>query len=172
MSMHENGFFPQVPEDAKFATHALGVVTAIAVVLGFSMVAAWFALLVMDERGAAPQAGPAARAEPAPCNICGMVDRVNEIAPAPEQALEGSRAEGTVILLAALGGAARPGDRPDRIYETSVIHDDGSVRVLRDAGAPPWKPGDRVKVIKGRVEPDASPEERTPIPGPQAARGW
>ncbi len=151
---------------------SLGIVTAIVIAAGFAMVAAWFALLVMDDRRDAPQSGPAARAAAARCNICGMVDRVNEIAPAPGQVLEGSRAEGTVILLAALGGAARPRARPDRIYETSVIHDDGTVRVLRAAGAPQWKPGDRVKVIKGRVEPDASPEERTSIPGPQAARGW
>jgi hypothetical protein len=101
-----------------------------------------------------------------------VVDSVNEVAPAAGQVLEGSSAEGAVILLAALGGATRPRARPERIYETAVIHDDGSVRVLRDTGEPHWKPGDRVKVIKGRVEPDASPEGRTPTPGPQAARGW
>jgi hypothetical protein len=39
------------------------------------------------------------------------------------------------------------------LYETSVRHDDGSVRVLRDTSAPHWKRGDRVRVIKGRVEP-------------------
>jgi hypothetical protein len=86
-----------------------------------------------------------------------VVERVREVEPGPGQALEGSRAEGAVLLLAALGGAARPDPRPARIYETSVIHDDGSVRVLRDTGAPRWKTGDRVRVIKGRVEPGPGP---------------
>lgn len=158
MATYENETFPR----------SLGIVTAIVIAAGFAMVAAWFALLVMDEHRPAPRPDPARAAA---CRICGVVDRVNEVALAPRQALEGSRAEGTVILLAALGGAPRSGVQP-RIYETSVLHDDGSVRVLRGAGAPPWKPGDRVKVIKGRVEPDASPGERTSIPGPQAARGW
>lgn len=60
-----------------------------------------------------------------------------------------------------------------------------AVRVLRDTGAPQWKRGDRVRVIRGRVEPDfsaavtpplasaapaASPPGRTPSPAPQAAR--
>ena len=101
-----------------------------------------------------------------------MVERVSEVAPAPGQALEGSRAEGAVTLLAALGGAARPGSRVATIYETSVLHDDGSVRVLRDSSAPPWNSGDRVRVIKGRVEPAASQTGRTATPGPQAAQGW
>ena len=146
---------------------ALGIVTAIVVAAGFAMVAAWFALLVMDERRSAPAASPAASS----CRICGVVERVSEIAPPPSQPLEGSLAEGAVTMLAALGGAA-PGRLPARIYETAVMHDDGSVRVVQDTGMPQWKPGDRVRVIKGRVEPDASPRERTAIPGPQAARGW
>jgi hypothetical protein len=146
---------------------ALGIITAIVIAAGFAMVAAWFALLVMDERRSAPVASPAASS----CRICGVVERVSEIPPAPSQPLEGSLAEGAVTMLAAMGGAA-PGRRPARIYETSVMHDDGSVRVLQDTGMPQWKPGDRVKVIKGRVEPDASPRGRTAIPGPQAARGW
>jgi hypothetical protein len=57
-----------------------------------------------------------------------------------------------VILLAALGGARAPGVPPARIYETSVLHTDGSIRVLRNSGAPQWAPGDRVKVVRGQVE--------------------
>ena len=130
-------------------------------VLGFAMVAAWFALLVLDER----HVQPVVRAPSSSCGICGVVERVAEVDPAPGQPLEGSRAEGAVILLAALGGAAAQGRRPARIYETSVVHDDGTVRVLQDWGAPHWKAGDRVKVIKGRViagkeEQAASPAGR------------
>lgn len=124
-------------------------------VLGFAMVVAWFALLVLEERHAQPDV----RAPGSSCGICGVVERVAEVDPAPRQPLEGSRAEGAVILLAALGGAPAGGRQP-RIYETSVVHDDGTVRVLQDWGAPQWKAGDRVRVIKGRVEPAASPEGR------------
>lgn len=125
-------------------------------VLGFAVVAAWFALLVMEER----RIEPVARSPVLSCTVCGVVERVAEVDPAPRQSLEGSRAEGAVILLAALGGATSSGRRPARIYETSVVHDDGTVRVLQDWGAPQWKAGDRVKVIKGRVEPAASPAGR------------
>jgi hypothetical protein len=55
----------------------------------------------------------------------------------------------------------RPGARPARIFETSVVHDDGSIRVLREHGAPRWNAGDRVKVVRGRIEP---------VPGPVAGR--
>jgi hypothetical protein len=116
-------------------------------VLGFAMVAAWFALLLVEDRPLAP----VARAPGSSCSVCGVVESVAEVAPAPRQSLEGSRAEGAVILLAALGGASISGSRQARIYETSVVHDDGTVRVLQDWGAPAWKAGDRVKVIKGRV---------------------
>ncbi len=112
-----------------------------------------------------------ARAAGPSCSICGVVERVSEIQPLPLQALEGSRAEGAVILLAALGGAAAPGGKQAAIYETSVLHDDGSVRVLRNFGVPPqWTLGDRVKVVKGRVEPVSSIAGRKPSPGPQAVQ--
>ena len=127
-------------------------------VLGFAMVAAWFALLVLEER----HVQPVVRAPGSSCGICGVVERVAEVDPAPRQPLEGSRAEGAVILLAALGGAPAAGRRQARIYETSVVHDDGTVRVLQDWGAPHWKAGDRVKVIKGRVI--AGKEERAASP--------
>ena len=127
-------------------------------VLGFALVAAWFALLVLEER----HAKPVARASGSSCGVCGVVERVAEVDPAPGQPLEGSRAEGAVILLAALGGAPASAGRQARIYETSVLHDDGTVRVLQDWGAPHWKAGDRVKVIKGRVI--AGKEERAASP--------
>ena len=127
-------------------------------VLGFAMWAAWFALLVMEERRYAP----VARSPVSSCSVCGVVERVAEVDPAPRQLLEGSRAEGAVILLAALGGAPASAGRQARIYETSVLHDDGTVRVLQDWGAPHWKAGDRVKVIKGRVI--AGKEERAASP--------
>lgn len=162
MDIRDHDSFPRATEESA---RALGILTAIVIVAGFAMVAAWFALLLLDERRNAPVKRPAAS-----CSVCGVVERVSEIQPAPLQPLEGSRAEGTVILLAALGGAGAPGARPAPIYETSVLHDDGSIRVLRNWSAPQWVRGDRVKVVKGRVEPVASPAERTPSPDLQAAQ--
>ena len=138
-------------------------------VLGFAMWAAWFALLVVEDmkenQWQTPRTDQSARSSISTCGVCGVVERVAEVDPAPRQALEGSSAEGAVILLAALGGATSSARRPARIYETSVVHDDGTVRVLQDWGAPYWKAGDRVKVIKGRViagkeEQAASPAGR------------
>ena len=163
MDIREQNSFPRMPEASAYA---LGIVTAIVILTGFAMAAAWFALLILDEERSAP----VARAIVSSCNICGVVELVRELEPAPVQALEGGRAEGAIALLAALGGARAV--RPARIYETSVVHDDGSMRVLRETSAPQWKIGDRVKVIKGQVEPDASPAKRIPTPGPQAARVW
>jgi hypothetical protein len=142
METHEQDSFPRAHDSSS---RALGIVTAMVVVAGFAMVAAWFALLLLDERRPAQGTGP----QVSSCRICGVVERVSEVEPAPRQALEGSSAEGTVILLAALGGARAL--TPARIYETSVVHDDGTVRVLQEWGAPHWKAGDRVRVIKGRV---------------------
>lgn len=155
MTTREKESLLRMPEAAS--SYALGIVTAIAVAAGFAMAAAWFALLVLEE----PRPAPLARSPVSLCSICGVVDRVREVEPAPSQALEGSRAESAVLLLAALGGASLPRARSARIYETSVIHDDGSVRVLRDTSVPQWKSGDRVRVMRGRVEPG---------PGPAAAR--
>ena len=164
MDLREHDSFPRMPEASAYA---LGIVTAIVILAGFAMAAAWFALLILDEERSAPMA----RAANATCSICGVVELVREFDPGPAQALEGGRAEGAITLLAALSGA-RQGARPARIYETSVVHDDGSMRVLRETRAPQWKPGDRVKVIKGQVEPAAAPAGRIPSPGPQAVRGW
>lgn len=146
MDTREYRPFPRMPESSPFA---LGIVTAIVIAAGFAMVGAWFALLLLGEERSAP----VPRAASSTCNICGVVERVSELEPAPPQALEGSHAEGAIVLLAALGGAVRPGARPARIFETSVVHDDGSIRVLRERGAPRWNAGDRVKVVKGRIEP-------------------
>lgn len=158
---------------------ALGVLTAVVYAAGFATVAAWFALLVLDP----PGRGPSPRAA---CSICGTVEAVRELEPAPALQLEGSQAEGAVILLAALGGATAPAMPAARkVYETAVLHDDGFVRVLRDSRAPGWQRGDRVKVIMGRVAPvdaaaaiparsagapDGAPAGRTPSPIPPVAR--
>jgi hypothetical protein len=136
---------------------ALIVLTVVVYVTGFAMVAAWFALVVLGQPAPAQQNRALSG-----CSVCGVVERVGEFERAGLQ-LSGDHGEGFVVLLAALGGikeAAAPG----RMYETAVRHDDGSVRIVRDASSPQWKQGDRVRVIRGRVEPAALPAERTQSP--------
>jgi outer membrane lipoprotein SlyB len=109
------------------------------------------------------------------CRICGVVEQVRELGRAgngdgvvlgpvenglmgrgPGLQFGGGRGDGAAVLIAAIGGmmaGVSSVSPPPKIYETTVLLDDGSVRVLREAGLPPWKPGDRVKVMRGRIEP-------------------
>jgi hypothetical protein len=135
------------PEQAPVA---LIVLTALVYVAGFSMVIAWFALVVLGPPGTA---ATTRSSDAATCRICGVVEGVAEFERASFQ-LNGEQNEGIVVLLAQLGGLKGAPVR-GRVYETAVLHDDGSVRVVRDTVAPPWKRGDRVKVIRGRIEPIA-----------------
>jgi hypothetical protein len=144
---------------------ALVVLTAIVYVAGFAMVAAWFALVVLGQ----PAPSPQSRA-PSGCSVCGVVERVGEFERAGLK-LSGDRGEGLVVLLAALGGMKEDAATAQgHMYETAVLHDDGSVRIVHDSIAPQWKRGDRVRVVKGRVEPVALPAERTLIPALPVAR--
>ena len=182
MHISDKRVLPPTPASTSFA---LGLLTAIVYVAGFAMVAAWFALLIIGQPGTdqAPRA-------PATCSVCGVVERVGEFERASLQ-ITGEQSEGFVVLLAALSGNLERGTAPGKFYETAVLHDDGSVRIVRDHSAPQWRRGDRVKVIKGRIEPgefspravgagptgapsgaavDASPAGRTPSPTQPVAR--
>ena len=155
---------------------ALGLLTLVVYFAGFATVAAWFALMVLGQPGR-PAAARAPEA-PAPftCSVCGVVEQVEEIPPGSLQ-LTGDKNEGFVVLLALLtnNGDVRGARAP--LYETAVRHDDGSVRVVRDSSTPKWKRGDRVRVVKGRIEPGSGavpvfvPAERTSIPGQPIAQG-
>ena len=135
------------PEQAPLA---LIVLTAIVYVAGFAMVIAWFALVMLDQP--APSGGSPS-SEHGTCRVCGVVEGVAEFERTGFQRI-GEQNEGIVVLLAQLGGLkAEPAS--GRVYETAVLHDDGSVRVVRDTSVPQWKRGDRVKVVRGRVEPVA-----------------
>ncbi|MEW6688575.1 MAG: hypothetical protein AB1452_05715 [Pseudomonadota bacterium] len=130
---------------------ALAALMALVGVAGAAAVTGWLAL--------APRHSAVATSfhSVPPCRICGVVEGVRELDAArvkPMQ-LNGDRDESIVLLLAALAGrtrAALPAAAPVT-YETWVRFEDGSVRILRDSRAPQWKAGDRVKVMRGRVEP-------------------
>jgi hypothetical protein len=134
------------PEQAPVA---LVVLTAIVVAAGFAMVIAWFTLVVLGQ-----PAPTTVSAGPPTCRVCGVVEGISEGERAALQFI-GEQNEGFVVLLAQLGGI-RASTAPSRYYETAVLHDDGTVRVVRDTTEPHWKRGDRVRVMRGRVEPLAS----------------
>jgi hypothetical protein len=135
------------------SSRALTVLTAIVYIIGFAMVSAWFALLVLGQ----PKGPESSRSTDTTCSVCGVVERVGEFKRASLQ-ITGDQAEGFVVLLAALGGGLKkyPAAAAGTLYETFVLHDDGSVRIVRDTSAPQWKRGDRVRVIKGRIEPSSA----------------
>ena len=43
--------------------------------------------------------------------------------------------------------------RSDKRYEVSVRLQDGSVKTVSSDALPAWKSGDKVRVVKGRLEP-------------------
>jgi hypothetical protein len=101
-----------------------------------------------------------APAAPVTCNACGTVEMVRELErrvedPAGGRASEsvlgyrmgGGGGEGFVILLAAMGGVRQA----ERLYEIDVRFEDGALRSFRYGQVPPWKLGDRVRVIQGRI---------------------
>ena len=92
----------------------------------------------------------------APCRVCGRVERVREVERASPAALplNGDQSESIVMMIAALGSRMHASGRAlaFRTFETAVRLDDGSIRIVRDTSEPPWKPGDRVRVMRGRVE--------------------
>jgi hypothetical protein len=95
------------------------------------------------------------------CTVCGRVERVREVERGSPAALplNGDQSESIVMMIAALGGRISASTQAFafRTFETAVRLDDGSVRILRDSSEPPWKAGDRVRVMRGRVEPLTRP---------------
>ena len=173
MDSTEQDSFPRAPASPPLA---LGLLTLVVYFAGFATVAAWFALMVLGQPGRpAAERAPAAPG-PLTCSVCGVVEQVEELQPGSLQ-ITGDKGEGFVVLLALLtnSGDVRAPRAP--LYETAVRHDDGSVRVVRDSSTPKWKRGDRVRVVKGRIEPGSAavpafePAERTSTPVPPVAQG-
>lgn len=92
------------------------------------------------------------------CNICGVVEDTRVVRSAASRhgfsTVAGGGIEGVVLLLGTLRGDFRAD--PVDVYEVSVRMQDGSVRIIRDAVRPSWRPGDRVRIITGRIEPVSS----------------
>jgi hypothetical protein len=86
------------------------------------------------------------------CRVCGVVEDVRKVKLGNlDYGVTAVSVEGLTMVLTLLGDKLSA--RPANIYEVVVRLDDGSTRVLRQVTPPGWKPGDRVKVVMGRVGP-------------------
>lgn len=126
----------------------LGAVILSGCLAGLGAMTGWTHLALDESSHAA-----AARAVDG-CDYCGVVEQVREIGsrtPRHGSTVSGGRDQMIVMLLSALSGApAKSG--PAKIYEVSVRMDNGSIRAVRGGRIPDWKLGDRVKIVKNRVE--------------------
>jgi hypothetical protein len=88
------------------------------------------------------------------CGYCGVIEEVREFEPTASRhgisAATGGHAGLAMIILGALGGNFRID--PVKIYQVEVRMQDGSVRTFQSTTAPARKTGDRVKVVRGRIE--------------------
>jgi hypothetical protein len=98
--------------------------------------------------------GASTAATELPCGNCGVIADVRELPTAASRQgatpQTGGRAGIVMIILGALGGNFQI--EPAKIYQVEVRMRDGSVRTIQSATAPARKPGDRVKVVRGRIE--------------------
>jgi hypothetical protein len=87
-----------------------------------------------------------------PCSACGVVANVREVTlGASSYGVSTVAGDGVAMVLGLLSGKLGPASV--KIYEVEVRLQDGSVRVIREGRAPAWLPGDRVKVVMGRIRP-------------------
>ena len=100
----------------------------------------------------------------ASCGRCGVIESVREVE-RPRNvpgaiSIAGTFGRDPMAVLNLLIGAmlavqTGKNSGPDSFCEITVRFNDGSSRVLTEANPPAWKPGDRVKVINGRILPGA-----------------
>lgn len=90
------------------------------------------------------------------CHYCGIVEQIRQVRISPPDygvsTVAAGRNEAIVMLLSALSGATVK-ERRTRIYEVSVRMDDGTIRAVRNGRVPAWSLGERVKIVKNRIEP-------------------
>ena len=120
---------------------------------------------------------PGARVKAA-CGRCGVIESVREVerarrnaaggvvvAGGPSPVILGPQPNGgsdrdlltmlALVMGAMFGNQIENGADSTKFYEVTVRFQDGSSRVLTELSPPAWKRGDPVKVINGRIQPDA-----------------
>ena len=134
---------------------------------------------------AAPVAPPAPVAHPAParmvaaasCAECGVIESVREVAEKGKgtglgavggavvggllgNQVGGGRGQDAMTVVGAVGGAVAGNEVEKRMkttksYEVTVRLNDGTSRVISEAGVPVWHTGDKVKIINGAIQSNA-----------------
>lgn len=111
------------------------------------------------------------------CAECGVVELVREIETKGEGSgvgavggavvggvlghqVGGGRGQDVATVVGAVGGAVAGHQiekhvKSTKSYEITVRLEDGSSRVIHEAGAPSWRTGDRVKVVNGAIQSNA-----------------
>ena len=117
---------------------------------------AWLGAMTGQNRLAQSKARPATTVTAAAeCRYCGIVEGVREIdgsaAKYGVSTVSGGRDQMIVMLFSTLSGTPSTSSQ-SKIYEVSVRMDNGAIRAVRGWRVPEWKPGDRVKIVKGQVE--------------------
>jgi outer membrane lipoprotein SlyB len=69
----------------------------------------------------------------------------------------GGRGKDVMTVVGAVGGAVAGNEVEKRVkstkrYEITVRFDDGSSRAISEANAPPWRAGDKVRVVNGVIQ--------------------
>jgi hypothetical protein len=133
-------------EQQSGAQWALAALVVVAFVAGLPP-------LVEVVAGSLARAGAGATKLPGlACSACGVVESVHEATLGSlKHDVSTVSGEGFAMFIALLSGKLGAG--PVKIYEVAVYLQDGSTRVLLEGARPSWKPGDRVKVVMGRIRP-------------------
>jgi len=126
------------------------------------------------------RAAPARVANSAPaqastkCAECGVVESVREVDVKGQGSglgavggavvggvlgnqVGGGRGKDVMTVVGAVGGAVAGNEVEKRAksttrYETTVRFEDGSSRAISEANAPPWRAGDKVRVVNGVIQ--------------------
>ena len=131
----------------------------------------------------ASQPAPVARTAPVPiaavakCADCGVIESVREIEEKGKGSglgavggavvggllgnqVGGGRGKDAMTVVGAVGGAVAGNEVEKRVkasksYEVTVRLNDGSSRVISQAGLPNWHTGDKVKIVNGVIQSNA-----------------
>lgn len=134
-------------------------------------------------KAAATQPAPVARSAPAPvaaiavCTECGVIESVREVEAkgtgsglgavggAVVGGLLGNQVgaghgKDAMTVVGAVGGAFAGNEVEKRVktsksYEVTVRLNDGTSRVIKEAGVPAWRAGDKVKLVNGAIQSNA-----------------
>lgn len=110
------------------------------------------------------------------CADCGTVESVREIEKAGDASglgavggavvggvlgnqMGGGRGRDVMTVLGAVGGGiaghqVEKNARKTKEYQITIRFEDGTTRVMTQDAPPPWRPGDKIKVVNGVIQPN------------------